>query len=602
MSHSDDVSGAVVGMSSQVAQKGVETASHLVDKTVDNIAKLLQALFNKSKQNGGQDSVKSSDMTGLNSGEVEIKELIADGKKNGDSVISTDGYSRDDMKFIEAKAQEYGIPVAFTNKEGADNICAHVRGSDRAIFERICTEMMGDKLKSRPQELDNFSVAKWKIDGIQREFSRYDLNANWGETKDGEFFCMFEKADKKAILMARAEFARKCGEVEKDLTISQDGDFYTLKDEKIGAEITFDSLPSRNELSAMFQERFGYDENKAEIACAKFGETQLAGEAKREFFADNPRGEFARIENHIELQDENLLVKDYDCLRVTPKSDGVPCVVFRDENNNFAVLNPEKMTRAQMAETIRESLGLTDADGDTVSALVEKAEGVNDFYQRQNADNFVHHQDGIGRDSLEIERLGKDEFSVNFAKQKDNTLVLSFSDKKNALAELQGMFKSQGLSDGAARQSAREVFAKAQAQSAEKILHIEEIKASRQSSESHGTAATAASSAVVTVRYGSQTEEIDIGERDATLSEIGDKFGVSEKESAALINRAQERIDEHFDGGEKEKVITDDKSDNFQISQNGHEKNVAEPIKLDSPRADIPKAAALPKVAASRKK
>jgi hypothetical protein len=213
MNHSDEVSGAVVGMSAQVAQKGVETAQHIVDKTVDNIAKLLQAIFSKKGENQSKAEVSSSDMTDIKSGEVGVKELVADAKKNGDTVVSTDGYSKTDKKFIAKKAKEYGIPVAFTGKENADNICGHVRGSDKAIFERICTDMMSGKLKSRPQELDNFKAERWEIDGIHRELSKHDLNANWGKTKDGEYFCLFEKADKKAILMARNEFVRKCDEV-----------------------------------------------------------------------------------------------------------------------------------------------------------------------------------------------------------------------------------------------------------------------------------------------------------------------------------------------------------------------------------------------------
>jgi hypothetical protein len=514
MSHSDEVSGAVVGMSSQVAQKGVETAQHLVDKTVDNIAKLMQALFNKDgyKQPKSKDKdVTSSDMTDIKSGEVDIKELVADAKKNGDSVVSTDGYSKADMKFIAVKAKEYGIPVAFTSKKNADNICGHVRECDKPMFERICTELMQSKLKTKPELLDNFKAERWEIDGIQRELSKHDLNANWGMTKDGEYFCLFEKADKKAVLMARSEFVRKCDEVESNFAISKDDDgFHTLTDNKTGGVITFDTVPARSELSELLQEKFGYDENKAEIACGKFGES-LEGESRQQFFGDNPQNEFSKIENHIVLKDENILASDYVCLRVTPKADGVPCVIFRDDNNNFAVLNPEKMNRKTMAETIRDSLGIEDEK--TVNALAEKAERVNDYYAKQNTDNFIHHQDGIGRSSLEIERNNKNEFTVEFTHRENSQRVLSFSDKKNALSELQDMFRSQGLSEEDAKQNAKAVFAKAKVQSAEKVLQIEEIKVNKQSAEVHGTA-SGDIEPVATVRYGGRTDEIELADRE----------------------------------------------------------------------------------------
>jgi hypothetical protein len=94
--------------------------------------------------------------------------------------------------------------------------------------------MMSGKLKERPQELDNFKAERWEIDGIHRELSKHDLNANWGRTQDGEHFCLFEKADKKAVLMAREQFVSKCREVESDLTISKDDEgFFTLKRRKM---------------------------------------------------------------------------------------------------------------------------------------------------------------------------------------------------------------------------------------------------------------------------------------------------------------------------------------------------------------------------------
>ena len=623
MSHSDEVSGAVVGISSQVAQKGVETAQHLVDKTVDNIAKLMQALFNKDGYKPSKNKeVTSSDMTDIKSGEVGIKELVADAKKNGDTVVSTDGYSNSDMKYIAVKAKEYGIPVAFTGKKGSDNVCAHVRDCDKAMFERICTELMQSKIKTKPDVLDNFKAERWEIDGIQRELSRHDLNANWGQTKDGEYFCLFEKADKKAVLMARNEFLRKCDEVENGLTIDKGEDsFYTLTD-KSGGVITFDTVPARSELSAMLQDKFGYDENKAEIACGKFGET-LDGELRAKFFGSNPHNEFIKIENGVKVEGENILVKDYTCLRITPKADGVPCLVYRDSDNNFAVLNPEKMTRKQMAEVIRDSLEIEDEK--TVNALADKAAKVNDYYAKQNSDNFVLAKSETIGDvqddkSVElqsnIERLDKDKFQVvtsaytreftglnvgeSAATRGDetastNTLVLSFSDKKTALSELQKMFAAQGLSAETAKQSAKEVFAKAQTQSAEKVLQIEQIKVNAQSAEVHGTAANTAEP-VTTVRYGSQTDEFDMTDREKALSELMEKFGVCEEEAELLLDMNDEIVSDTV--GEPERPKTNDKP------VNGHERTPTPKVEADvKPAVDGgDNAPELPKAPAPRKR
>jgi hypothetical protein len=598
MSHSDEVSGAVVGISSQVAQKGVETAQHLVDKTVDNIAKLMQVLFNKDGYKPHKDkdkAVTSSDMTDIRSGEVGIQEVVADAKKNGDTVVSTDGFSKSDMKYIAVKAKEFGIPVAFTSKKNADNICGHVRSCDKPMFERICTELMQSKLKTKPELLDNFKAERWEIDGIQRELSRHDLNANWGQTKEGEYFCMFDKADKKAVLMARSEFVRKCGEVENDFTIAKGDDgFHTLTDNKTGGVITFDSVPARSELSALLQERFGYEENKAEIACGKFGE-DLEGDIRAKFFGNNPQNEFSKIESAVKVEGENILATDYTCLRITPKAEGVPCLVFRDENNNFAVLNPEKMRRSQMAEVIRESFGGSEKiDDKTVAALVEKAEKVNDFYAKQNTENFIHHQDGIGRASLEVERNNKNEFSVNFTNRSDDVRVLSFSDKKNALSELTAMFRSQGLSADEAQQNAKAVFKKAQSQSAEKVLQIEEIKVNRQSAEVHGTAMSSDIEPVATVRYGNQVDEIELADREKAKLELMEKYFVCEEEAELMLSQADDKI------GDDIAAVSQKKSaDNAEL--NGHERTPAPKVEADvkPEAAEVPE---LPKAPAPKRR
>jgi hypothetical protein len=403
---------------------------------------------------------------------------------------------------------------------------------------------------------------------------------------------MFEKADKKAVLMAREQFVQKCKETEKDLTITQDDDgFYTLKSEQCDNIISFNVIPSLRELADMFVDQLGYAEDVAEIACCKFGEEQLDGEAKLEFFGNNPQNEFSNIQNHVELKGENILVKDYTCLRITPKAEGVPCLVFRDENNNFAVLNPEKMKRSQMAEVIRESLGIEDEK--TVAALVDKAEKVNDFYAKQNVENFSYNAGGLGRASLEIERNNKNEFSVNFTNQSDDVRVLSFSDKKNALSELTAMFRSQGLSADEARQNAKAVFKKAQSQSAEKVLQIEEIKVNRQSAEVHGTA-SGDIEPVATVRYGGRTDEIELADREKAKLELMENYGVCEEEAELMLSQADDKI------GDDVAAVSQKKSaDNVEL--NGHERTPAPKVEADikPETAEVPE---LPKAPAPRRR
>ena len=600
MNMSDDVSGAVVGMSSQVAQKGVETAQHVVDKAIDAIARLLEILRSREDFKLRKDGdVKSSDMTDIKSGKVEIKELIENAKKTDDTLISTPGQTKNDVKFIEKKCKEYGIPFAVTNKKGEDCHTVHVRGSDKDIFAQICTEKVQDNIAIRSDKLGNIVVNKWEMEGLQNELLKHDLPASFAQTKDGEYFCLFEKEHEKAVKMARNEYIRKHGEVKNDFTVTRNQDvdgFCTLKDEKSGKEISFDELQSRTELSEMLQNEFGYDENKANIACDKYAEG-LPENVRGRFISNDPHLEFSDIQNHVELKGENILVKDYNCLRVTPESTGVPCIVFCDENNKFAVLNPESMSKSEMVAEIKNSLGVSDEN--TIAALVDKAEKVNDYYVKQNDKNFTH-------TTTNIERLDKSTFEVSES-NRDLKLTLSFSDKKKAISELTEMYKSQGLSERDSKQMAKEVFAKAKAQSAEKVLQIEEIKVAKQGAESHGTPKSDAMESVITVKYGGKSKEFKFdGDRDKVETEIAKEFDVSKKEAEKLLDKAVGKISED----NKNTLMYDSINDKHMLDIDGDgtlqtertlEANRNKPKLPEAPKVEAPKVEA-PEIEAPKRR
>ena len=246
----------------------------------------------------------------------------------------------------------------------------------------MCTDLMKDKLAERPQELGNFKVKDWEIPFITNELNNYDLSAQFGATKDGEKFCLYEKSNEKAIMIARNEFVKKCDELNSNRTVTKNEDFFVIQDKHSGKEISFEDVPSREELSEQIQKSFGYDKNKADIACSKFGEENLQGEEKKKFFSKNPQNNFSKVDTNITLQNESIFTKNFTCWRVTPKSDSVPKIVFQDDNGKFAVLNPEKMTKAKMADILQKSLLISDKK--TIEALIDKAEKVSDYYSRQD--------------------------------------------------------------------------------------------------------------------------------------------------------------------------------------------------------------------------
>ena len=587
MNMSDEVTGAAL----QVATRAAESGMHMIDRTIDLIAKLLQMLseIEKNRQinsgsghssgKGKDNSVKSTDLTELKPGTVKMRDLISDAKKNGDTLSASEqGLTKEDMKYIAKKSKEYGIPVAFTGTEGKDNLYANVRTSDLQIFQRICTDMMKEKLAERPQELGNFKIQEWEMPFIINELNKHDLSAQFGKTRDGEYFCLYEKSDEKAIHIARNEFVRKCSELKTELSFDKNEQgFYTLKDNRSGREISFDNVPTREELASQIHEKFGYDENKSRIACAKFGEECLKGQEKQQFFSDNPQKEFSRIDANIHVENESILTKEFSCWHMTPKTDHVPRIVFQNpENGKFAVLNPEKMTHRQMATALREHLGLEDKK--QINALIDKAEKVSDYYVREENSELNYEfkktdfdmtnpevvsemrrtdDEGnvftkslpVSSVSNAIERTDKDNFSVEITVGKVETdqnnkeypssdtrvLQLSFSDKKDALFQMTQLYKRQGMPEHIAKQMAKDVFRMAETQNPEKVVLIEEVKEN-----------------TVVFSHHDKKAEIIVSEPEKAVKEISDKFDISEADSEQLLKKASENyidglVNEHLE-------------------------------------------------------
>ena len=573
MNMSDEVTGA----SLQVATRAAESGMHMIDRTLDLIAKLLQMLaeieknrqMNSGRSSGRDNSVTSTNLTDLKSGAVRIRDLISDAKKNNDTISASEqGLTDEDRKYITKKAKEYGIPVAFTGTEGKDNLYANVRTADLPIFQRICTDMMKNKIAERPQELGNFKVQEWEMPFIINELNKHDLSAQFGKTRDGEYFCLYEKSDEKAIHIARNEFVRKCNELKTDITFDRDEQgFYTLKDIRSGREISFDKVPSKEELAEQIQQKFGYDENKAKIACAKFGEEQLKGLEKEQFFSDNPQNEFSNIKSNVHVKGESILTQEFSCWHMTPKSDKIPRVVFRsNEDGKFAVLNPEKMTRKQMSDILRKQLWLK--DDKQINALIDKADKISEYYIREensslnyefkktdfdmsnpdvvsemrrtdNDGNTFTKEVPVSSVSNAIERTDKDNFTVEIAvtkTEKDqngkeysssdkNLLRLSFSDKKDSLFQMTQLYKRQGMPEHIAKQMAKDVFRMAENQNPEKVVLIEEARENS-----------------VTLSHHDKKITVDISKPEKAVKEISDTFDISDAQAEQILEMSNEKF------------------------------------------------------------
>lgn len=626
MNMSDDVTGVTL----QVVQKGADVAAHTAKELIDLIMRMLAEMNRqRERSNNKQPKVSSTDLTNIKPGQVGMDTLRSNAKTIGDTLsMSENALTKADMQFIAQKAKRYGIPVAFSNAKSKDNIFATVRTGDLPLFKQLCTELMKSKIAERPQELGNFRCDAWEIPFLTTHFNKNDLSAQFIQTADGENLCIFEKQDEKAIKMTRDSFVQQCNDVKSDLAFDRDESGYiTIKNQKTGKEISFDQILDKKTLAAEMQKAFDWDEIKAQLGSARFGEEMLQAEQKEKFFSDGAHAQFKQVEANVTVEGEDPICKEYSCWRLTPKSDEQPRIVFASKDGAFAVLEPEKMTRQQMRFRLDEQLGLTDRKHQT--ALIQKAENIAAFYAMQEthtAEYTFSKQDFNLRETAvalglrktdeegntvytkklpissmhsEVNRTEKDFFRVDStvtaietdAKGVDHTqqdikeLVLSFSDKKASLQQLRELYVSQGVPDHIAKQMAKDVFRKAEMQNPNKPIQIQEVR--EQS---------------MTIAMGMQSADISTTDKQVAADRVADEFGVSAELAETIVEKAEEiKIDamqerEEIVASEVETAATEhaEQRADAMHSRNGHELHPEGNVLADAEVPDLPPAPELP--------
>ncbi|MBR3448910.1 MAG: hypothetical protein IKH27_14025 [Oscillospiraceae bacterium] len=577
----------VTAVSMQVSEKAADAALAAFKSVLDSVGRLFRELLGMehdrarakaqikaSKSSTAPEKTKppnvtATNLTGIKPGEVSLKDLAENARETGEALsVSQHGFSQEDRKAIARTAKKYGIPIAFSGEKGKNNLYANVRSGDLPIFKQICTECIKEKIAEKPESFGNFKVQAWEVPHLTAMLKAHDLPAVFVETKSGEQYCLHDVKHQDAVRIVREEFVSKCKEIERNFSFDKDENgFYTLKDLHSGREVSFDQIPDKAAVSQQIQTQFGYDPVKADLAAAKFGEEALTGKQKERYFSSSAQNEFSRIECNVQLEGESLYAKPFGCWYLQPKKDEKPRVVFRDQDGKYAVLEPQKMSRAKMREVLTAQLGITDRK--TLDALTSKADRVTDFYARQDTkllfadrtfkmedfepDKIIEHKytgaSGMEYttkqkplDSVEnsIQRTGKDLFTVNttfrsteitekgesLPHEKTEHLEFSLADKKRTLHFLSAMYMEAGMSEADAKAMAKEVYNKAEAQSPEKVLRIEEV---RQNS--------------MTVAYGKASVVLSTADRQEAAEKIAG-LGVSPQTAETLVEKAQEiRVD-----------------------------------------------------------
>ena len=575
----------VTNVTLQVTEKAVTTGLNATTRIAEMFARLFRELMAMSRErnaskagcgniSGSKEKVKETDLTDLKPGYAALRDLEKSAQKTGDTIATSEhGMSREDMKAVCHKAKKYGIPVAFKNPKGKDNIYACVRGSDLPIFKQLCTEVLQDKIAVAPEKLGNFKCEEWEMPFLTAEMKKLDVAAMFPKSDQGSF-CLYEAKDEKLIRCAREEFGKKYAALESSVAISKDDQgFYSITDKRTGKSVTFDEIPTRKKLSEQIQVQFGFDENKANMCVAKFAQEMLHGADRERLVSPKVQEEFANIGSMVELEGEHPLASHYQCWHLKPKDD-VSRIVFRDgESGRFAILDPLKMSDKKMRAVLTEQLGITDKD--MLHALTDKADRLAQHYEREIADNYMDNHNfrlddfkpeelvehkTVGAsgqeyvthlkpiDSVEqtIDRSGRNAYGapdrdaftldVKFTASapsadgktietstSSTTLELSLADKKTGINILTEMYKEHGIPEATAREMAKSVFKKAELQSPERVVRLEEVRAE-----------------TMKVVYGTQSAEVSTADKQSAAQKIAEQFGIPVETAEEIVEKAEE--------------------------------------------------------------
>ena len=437
----------LAGQSMTMAQKSAEIAVEL--------ARLLKSIYDSHTQkkrsfDQGQTAVKEPN---IKSGEVDLSKL----KKSGSSISMQTNISARDMEVIAAKAKDYDIPISFIGKgENAENVTLAFRTDDKAAVDQILKEVMSEKLAVKPDdylmfEMNNLGEAQT----MEAMLKENDIPADIAIGANGKYMCIYEAKNAEALKIIKADMKEAHESISKDFEIGKyeignPKKKFTISDKSSEITITLSSLPTKENFMKICREQFGYSKHKAIMAANKFG-GNLSEIQKSYFRADTRQAALLNnFERNIHLKDDSLLVRPYSFTRANFSTDNVNRYLVTN-GEKAAALIPDKMSREEMADTVRNKLGVNDPE--TVKAIVDKAEKI----EVANKVAEIKKEAEIAKQNgdIAIERRSEKFFEASQGAVKRS---YDLTDKKNSVKALQKDF-------GISSKKAESIFQKAQNQS-----------------------------------------------------------------------------------------------------------------------------------------
>ncbi len=554
MSTGDELSGAVIQMGTQVATETLQMIFKILaflGQTVKEENRLNKQIELEEKKLFMEGKLKGRDLSDIVGGEHSLAELVKTAKGHSEACVPfSDGYTKEEKDFLVSNAKKNYVPIAFQKKN--DLYYPVVLQRDKPMLQSFATDLMVQKLAKCEIEkaikpYKTMGLNKWEVPFMNDYFNKFEVSVQFGQTENGKNFALYSKSDEKVISLARKEFLKHHKEV-LDVKIETNEQAYTFKDNK-GNELKInkDMLPRQEELAKLIERTLGYEPTKAKMLSARFGESLDEAE-KKVFFDKSIIKDFTKFETNIVMQGENPLSRQYDCMRVQPKFDENPKIIFIDEKGNFAILEPERMSNKKMAKILDEELHIKDKK--TMDALVQKARLVSLHYNTMEKENksFSYNLEKSGVYSnpstksvdFKIDRESVDKVNVTAtATTKDNStnttnFTFSLKDKAKSIEELKKYNEKLGLDEFDSNNIAKEVIKRADKQ-APQMIQIDSIQAEKYFDSDIPKISTAKA----TISLGGVEKEISLGDIEKSKSEIIKKFGCDEETATATVEQGR---------------------------------------------------------------
>ena len=552
-------------MAGEAEVSAVLKTSEMGLKALLELLKMLHTAISKSKYKSAMNSAQED----IGTGKVSQSDLMKEAHRKNYTVAAQDGITKSDMRDIARLAKDYGIPVSFTGKKDLDNIKVSFRDSDKAVFSQIMTDIVKEKLETKPHELMSFKIENANVPHFKEVLKQNDLTADFIVDEKGGIHCIHEIADKKAFEMVKREFKNIHDEIAENFNVTKEKSEYFWVDDngvahdadeyiivKYGeTEISFSqtNTPDYETVRKQIQDNYGFDDVETGLAIAKIADS-LPPVYQRKLLDTNPLNQVKAFESNIRLKGESILIMPYEFYRINTKN-GLEALMVQDEKGRTATLIPEIMTEKQLRGMIETRLGV--ADKDTVDALVEKAETLNSIYRKIAKDNEQNYSHG----TLDIKKSESGKFfKVSNERQTQLAAELSGSVR---FEDMTSLMKSYSIDDQKAsieaiqkdfsvsKEDAQEIFRKAKSQriiseTKEELLIKSEIKEQplERSPQVHDEGEVTVKverkvGGTFTVTRGDEVHDYSLNEAEKTRIEMKKDFdGISDEDIDSILEEA----------------------------------------------------------------